>query len=243
MTSCTAIECRDWVSLKRSMAILTQEVAHVHSNVLHHAQAVIDAAQALDGIKEKVLALSSAIALRAASAARLPAFFAPRGVAAAGVLRSRLAPSLSRINRGKKRILQKPPHNTGHTPLLKIPCGGGVPSSHPSLGLSVFFLSFTQVHHWSHLSDSREDGEWKKRIKKEPARYFLSPLDTQGTDRALFSRPTSACTTMHSCTPERRGARAPTGSTIKASRRVHAPRVFEGALPRPRRQAVRSSHQ
>ena len=49
--------------------------------------------------------------------------------------------------------------------------GGGVPFSHPSLGLSVFFLSFlhwardwralalTQVHHWSRLSDSREDGE------------------------------------------------------------------------------------
>ena len=44
-----------------------------------------------------------------------------------------------------------------------------MPSSHPSLGLSVFFLSFwardwralalTQVHHWSRLSDSREDGE------------------------------------------------------------------------------------
>ena len=28
-----------------------------------------------------------------------------------------------------------------HTPLLKSLCGGGVPSSHPSLGLSVFFLS------------------------------------------------------------------------------------------------------
>jgi len=26
--------------------------------------------------------------------------------------------------------------------LLKSLCGGGVPSSHPSLGLSVFFLSF-----------------------------------------------------------------------------------------------------
>ena len=33
-----------------------------------------------------------------------------------------------------------------HTPLLKIPlCGGGVPSSHPSLGLSVFFLSFCTI--------------------------------------------------------------------------------------------------
>ena len=29
-----------------------------------------------------------------------------------------------------------------HTPLLKSLCGGGVPFSHPSLGLSVFFLSF-----------------------------------------------------------------------------------------------------
>ena len=29
-----------------------------------------------------------------------------------------------------------------HSPLLKSLCGGGVPSSHPSLGLSVFFLSF-----------------------------------------------------------------------------------------------------
>ena len=58
-----AIECRDWVSLKRSMAILTQEVAQVHSNVLHHAQAVIDAAQALDGIKEKVLACHNVLKL------------------------------------------------------------------------------------------------------------------------------------------------------------------------------------
>ena len=32
-----------------------------------------------------------------------------------------------------------------HSPLLKKSlCGGGVPSSHPSLGLSVFFLSFRQ---------------------------------------------------------------------------------------------------
>ena len=53
---------------------------------------------------------------------------------------------------------------------LKSLFGGGVPSSHPSLGWSVFFLSLhwardwralalTQVHHWSRLSDSREDGE------------------------------------------------------------------------------------
>ena len=31
-----------------------------------------------------------------------------------------------------------------HTPLLKIPVGGGVPSSHPSLGLSVFFFPFLE---------------------------------------------------------------------------------------------------
>ena len=38
------------------------------------------------------------------------------------------------------------------TPLsLKSLCGGGVPSSHPSLGLSVFFLSFFQIraHDWA----------------------------------------------------------------------------------------------
>ena len=29
---------------------------------------------------------------------------------------------------------------------LKSLCGGGVPSSHPSLGLSVFFLSFFTGH-------------------------------------------------------------------------------------------------
>ena len=40
-----------------------------------------------------------------------------------------------------------------------------MPSSHPSLGLSVFFLSFwralalTQVHNGSRLSDSHEGGE------------------------------------------------------------------------------------
>jgi len=34
-----------------------------------------------------------------------------------------------------------------HSPLLKKSlCGGGVPSSHPSLGLSVFFLSFWITH-------------------------------------------------------------------------------------------------
>lgn len=58
-----AIECRDWVSLKRSMAVLTQDVALVHSNVLYHAQAVIHAAQALDGIKEKVLACHNVLKL------------------------------------------------------------------------------------------------------------------------------------------------------------------------------------
>ena len=96
-----------------------------------------------------------------------------------------------------KRVLSAPrSHDTGHgTPpyvsqrISLGTCGGGVPSSHPSLGLSAFCLSFfhwardwralaltnnntqknfaksrpwsalTQVPHGSRLSDSCEDGE------------------------------------------------------------------------------------
>ena len=37
-------------------------------------------------------------------------------------------------------------HGTGITLLsLKSLCGGGVPFSHPSLGLCVFFLSYSQL--------------------------------------------------------------------------------------------------
>jgi len=36
-------------------------------------------------------------------------------------------------------------HSLTHLSLKSL-CGGGVPSSHPSLGLSVFFLSFRRRH-------------------------------------------------------------------------------------------------
>ena len=44
-------------------------------------------------------------------------------------------------------------HSTSsHPPSVKSLCGGGVPSSHPSLGLSVFFLSFPPSREDLHLT-------------------------------------------------------------------------------------------
>ena len=49
-------------------------------------------------------------------------------------------------------------------------CGGGVPSSHPSLGLSVFFLSFcalalTQVH--DEIFETQPEISLRAGVKKE----------------------------------------------------------------------------
>ena len=66
--------------------------------------------------------------------------------------------SLSRENSGKKEIL----HKTTLSHSRQSLCGGGVPSSHPSHGLSVFFLFF-----FSQQTGSTQvrTGAWKEREK------------------------------------------------------------------------------
>ena len=62
---------------------------------------------------------------------------------------------------------------TGLTPhfSLKSLCGGGVPSSHPSLGLSVFFLSFTRF--------TRQARRGRRLLQKPSPAPHRSSNDTQ----------------------------------------------------------------
>ena len=86
--------------------------------------------------------LSSPVAAAALTAAVAAAAAAAAAERAAG------AAALSSQTLGKKKCYGKRIFKTESQRLsmneLKSLCGGGVPSSHPSLGLSVFFLSMNE---------------------------------------------------------------------------------------------------
>ena len=99
-----------------------------------------------------------------------------------------------------KRIYNFSPSPTGHdciTPLsLKSLCGGGVPSSHPSLGLSVFFLSF-----WARLARTGTNTGTPRKsknfrvpeFKKTPANDPLLKIPVSWRSAVLPSLPCVVC--------------------------------------------------
>ena len=134
-------------------------------------------------------------------------------------------------------------------PLFKIHvCGGGVPSSHPSLGLSVFsfflFLSMTQRYQVVHRKEEFRSGKRQNRICSWPCRDALptpvplSPPQAQTPDASLEAacphhrsrRPVSLrehlCVSSAKCSP-RRPSHSP-------SSQPHPP-----TPPRPRRWVLR----
>jgi len=113
--------------------------------------------------------------------------------------------SVTRLSNEKPRKKERDgrhlTHNTGHG--LKSLCGGGVPSSHPSIGLSVLFSFFLytghgedwRAAHWhQHSGNQRIDSRGKHEV---PSIYLHGKRVASHTDLAhaeFFYR----CTLAHS---------------------------------------------
>jgi len=88
--------------------------------------------------------------------------------------------ALSERNHAKRRI----PTTKSTTPLLKISlCGGGVPSSHRSLGLSVLFLSVVKFF-LSKKEEEREEVNYNKPTASAGLRHITHGLKVCGHSNA-----------------------------------------------------------